>query len=203
MGGFWSKDDLSADFVQELMDETGFNQKQIHRLYIRFRHLDKDKKGYLTKEDLLRLPQMNMNPVGEKIVETFLPPKEFDENNKEIRRNKRIFFSQFAKTFAVFRPIHRHDMDKHEAPNSKTNKIRFLFNMINSAGNGKVTKDEMNEVLELMVGSQVSQEQLEMIADRLIKEADQDGHGYMKFEEFEKAINDIDVEGKMAFVSFY
>ena len=48
-----------------------------------------------------------------------------------------------------------------------------------------------------------SQEQLEMIADRLIKEADQDGHGYMKFEEFEKAINDIDVEGKMAFVSFY
>ena len=59
MGGFWSKDDLSADFVQELMDETGFNQKQIHRLYIRFRHLDKDKKGYLTKEDLLRLPQVN------------------------------------------------------------------------------------------------------------------------------------------------
>ena len=66
---------------------------------------------------------MVMNPVGEKIVETFLPPKEFDENNKEIRRNKRIFFSQFAKTFAVFRPIHRHDMDKHEAPNSKTNKV--------------------------------------------------------------------------------
>ena len=30
MGGFWSKDDLSADFVQELMDETGFNQKQIY-----------------------------------------------------------------------------------------------------------------------------------------------------------------------------
>ena len=60
MGGFWSKDDLSADFVQELMDETGFNQKQIHRLYIRFRHLDKDKKGYLTKEDLLRLPQVNI-----------------------------------------------------------------------------------------------------------------------------------------------
>ena len=71
MGGFWSKDDLSADFVQELMDETGFNQKQIHRLYIRFRHLDKDKKGYLTKEDLLRLPQVNIIIFYKKLAQLF------------------------------------------------------------------------------------------------------------------------------------
>ena len=48
-----------------------------------------------------------------------------------------------------------------------------------------------------------SSEQLEMIAERSIKEADKDGQGYIVFEEFEEAINEIDVEGEMAFVSFY
>ena len=50
MGNLFStQEDLNEDFVKDLMKETGFSQKQIHRLYIRFRHLDKDKKGYLIK----------------------------------------------------------------------------------------------------------------------------------------------------------
>ena len=35
-----------------------------------------------------------------------------------------------------------------------------------------------------------------MIAERSIKEADKDGQGYIVFEEFEEAINEIDVEGE-------
>ena len=59
MGNLFStQEDLNEDFVKDLMEETGFSQKQIHRLYIRFRHLDKDKKGYLIKDDLLRVPQV-------------------------------------------------------------------------------------------------------------------------------------------------
>ena len=48
-----------------------------------------------------------------------------------------------------------------------------------------------------------SHEQLEMIAERSIKEADKQGRGYMVFEEFEEAIKEVDIEGEMAFVSFY
>ena len=59
MGNFISKNDLSKDFIQELMEETGFNQTQINRLYIRFQHLDKNKKGYLVKDDLSNVPQVN------------------------------------------------------------------------------------------------------------------------------------------------
>lgn len=60
MGSFLTKDDLSEAFVADLMQETGFNKTQIHRLYIRFQHLDKDKKGYLVKDDLMNVPQVSL-----------------------------------------------------------------------------------------------------------------------------------------------
>ena len=61
MGNIWATADLSDDFVHELINETGFTRKQINRLYIRFRHLDKDKKGYLVKEDLARVPAVRFS----------------------------------------------------------------------------------------------------------------------------------------------
>lgn len=42
-----------------------------------------------------------------------------------------------------------------------------------------------------------------MIADRVIVEADKSKTGSITFEEFQEACHEIDVEGKMAFVSFY
>ena len=39
---------------------TGFNKTQIHRLFLRYEILDKDKKGYLVAEDLLEIPQVRI-----------------------------------------------------------------------------------------------------------------------------------------------
>ena len=61
MGNIWATADLSDDFVHELINETGFTRKQINRLYIRFRHLDKAKKGYLVKEDLAIVPAVRFS----------------------------------------------------------------------------------------------------------------------------------------------
>ena len=61
MGAFFSRDDLEENFVKYLMQDTGFTRTQIHRLYIRFQHLDKDKKGYLVEQDLLRIPRVRTN----------------------------------------------------------------------------------------------------------------------------------------------
>ena len=48
-----------------------------------------------------------------------------------------------------------------------------------------------------------SHEQLVMISDRLISEADKNEKGFVTFEEFHEAVSEVDIEGKMAFVSFY
>ena len=58
MGNIQATDDLTPEFVNGLMKDTGFNKSQISRLYIRFQHLDKEKKGFLTKEDLVKIPQV-------------------------------------------------------------------------------------------------------------------------------------------------
>lgn len=43
-----------------------------------------------------------------------------------------------------------------------------------------------SQVLRLMVGVQVTEEQLESIADRTVQEADEDGDGAVSFLEFAK-----------------
>merc|ERR1712083_196548 len=118
MGNLVSKDELSDDLINLLIAQTGFNKTQIHRLYIRYQHLDKDKKGYLVTEDLLEIPQVKFNPVSEKIIETFLPKGRFDLDGKPVKSGH-ITFSQFARTFSVFQPIRSRQSDDVEAPNSK------------------------------------------------------------------------------------
>ena len=48
-----------------------------------------------------------------------------------------------------------------------------------------------------------SHAQIESISEKVIKEADNAGSGYLTFEEFFDAIKGLDIKGKMAFVSFY
>ena len=66
-----------------------------------------------------------------------------------------ITFSQFVRTFAVFRPIRSGQADNSEAPNSKENKVRFLFDMIDSSKSGQISHEEIFEILEMMVGVHV------------------------------------------------
>ena len=65
MGAIFSRDDLETELVANLMEETGFTRTQIHRLYIRYQHLDKNKKGYLDEDDLHRIQRVSW---GKKIL---------------------------------------------------------------------------------------------------------------------------------------
>lgn len=47
-----------------------------------------------------------------------------------------------------------------------------------------------------------SHEQLEHIVDRVVSESDINKDGFISFEEFEKAVSELDIEQKMAFVGF-
>ena len=44
---------------------------QIERLYSRFTTLDKFGNGALSREDLLRIPELAINPLGDRIVHAF------------------------------------------------------------------------------------------------------------------------------------
>jgi calcineurin B family protein 1 len=68
---------------------------QIERLYSRFTSLDRGDCGTLSREDFLRIPELAINPLGDRIVHAF-----FEEGCSD-----RVNFLQFMQVLAHFRPI--------------------------------------------------------------------------------------------------
>jgi len=64
--------------------------------------------------------------------------------------------------------------------------------------NGYITRDEFKVILNMMVGANITAEQLDSIADRTITEADFDQDGKISFEEFCRAMEKTDIEQKMS-----
>lgn len=64
--------------------------------------------------------------------------------------------------------------------------------------NDSISRDELLNILHMMVGANISQEQLNSIAERTIFEADQTGQGKITFDDFSKALERSDVEQKMS-----
>jgi len=174
---------LQESEVEEIQKETGFSRNQIVRLYSRFTHLDKSNNGYLSREDFLRIPELAINPLGDRIVHAF-----FTENNEGVN------FKEFMQTLARFRPITKHE----NTVNSREEKLRFAFKMYDLDGDDKINRGELLAVLHMMVGANISEEQLGSIADRTIAEADLNNDGSITFEEYCKVMDRVDVEQKMS-----
>ncbi|KAK3718779.1 hypothetical protein QZH41_014055 [Actinostola sp. cb2023] len=62
---------LQEEDIEEIQRETGFSPKQITRLYSRFLNLDKSNQGTISREDFLRIPELAINPLGDRIVDAF------------------------------------------------------------------------------------------------------------------------------------
>ena len=65
-------------------------------------------------------------------------------------------------------------------------------------GDDKISKEELLAVLTMMVGNNISTEQLISIAERTIQEADVDKDNLISFEEFAQVLERTDVEQKMS-----
>jgi calcineurin B family protein 1 len=77
-------------------------------------------------------------------------------------------------------------------------KLHFAFRMYDLDGDDKISKEELLAVLTMMVGANISAEQLISIAERTILEADEDKDDLISFEEFAKVLERTDVEQKMS-----
>ncbi|XP_047355993.1 calcineurin B homologous protein 1 isoform X2 [Vespa velutina] len=140
---------LREEEIAQIQEATGFTPNQIERLYSRFTSLDRGDCGTLSREDFLRIPELAINPLGERIVNAF-----FDES--------------------------------------------VAFKMYDLDNDDLISKDELLAILHMMVGANISEEQLTSIAERTILEADENGDGMISLEEFCKVLERTDVEQKMS-----
>lgn len=178
---------------------------QIERLYSRFTSLDRGDCGTLSRDDFLRIPEIAINPLGERIVNSFF---------QQVGFNDGVNFRQFIHVLAHFRPIKKNKENivnsrtqklkcKYSINNIKVNETSFFnilvaFKMYDLDNDDMISRDELLAILHMMVGANISEDQLVSIAERTILEADQDGDQMISFEEFCNALQRTDVEQKMS-----
>ena len=198
MGNSRSSLQLQPEDIEAIQEETGFNNNQIDRLYSRFSSLDKQDKGYLSREDFLRIPELAISPLGDRIVHAFFNKSRSGDNEDEVdlKDEDKVDFKAFVRILAHFRPIDK-SAEKNKL-NTRMKKLQFAFRMYDLDGDGKITKKELKTVLTLMVGSNISEKQLDSIAERTIMEATLDNDDLMSFEEFAKVLERTEVEKKMS-----
>nr|ACO15551.1 Calcium-binding protein p22 [Caligus clemensi] len=189
MGNSRSTQSLTQEDILEISNDTGFTSNQIERLWSRFTSLDKLQKGYLSREDFLRIPELAINPLGDRIVHAFF--KESRDSEADI-----VNFPDFVRVLAHFRPLEK-NADKNKS-NSRLEKLKFAFRMYDLDGDNKISKEELLAVLTMMVGANISEDQLLSIAERTIIEADKDKDNLISFEEFSNVLQRTDVEQKMS-----
>lgn len=75
---------------------------QIERLYSRFTSLDRTDCGTLSRDDFLRIPELAINPLCDRIVHAFFADSTDD----------RVNFRKFMQVLAHFRPIKKSSVNK-------------------------------------------------------------------------------------------
>eukprot|EP00347_Sterkiella_histriomuscorum_P017614 403348664 len=180
-----NKQTLSQQEINELCQETNFTPKDLKRIYKRFQRLDFFKRGYVTVNDLMTIPDIDKNPLGERICKTFTAQASGGQNG--VHDKNMIDFKEFVRALSIFND--KQTQQQNQQQNSEEEKIRFLFNVYDIDSDGLISQEELKQVLKQLVGTSLSDLQLQDIVEKTIQDLDQDGDGKLKFEEFKRIFN--------------
>ncbi|XP_044058266.1 calcineurin B homologous protein 2 isoform X4 [Siniperca chuatsi] len=124
-----------------------------------------------------------------------------DKDKRGQLRQETVDFASFVRILAHFRPTETNqtrDGAKQEPANSRTRKLKFAFQLYDQDRDGKISRVELLQVLRAMLGMQVTEEQLQSIAERAIQEADLDKDDAISFDEFRKSLEKADIDHRMS-----
>jgi len=171
---------LSVSEIEDMKLMSNFTERELKRLHRRFKKLDTDGSGTLTIDEFMRIPELAVNPLLERVIQIF------DEN-----KDNEIQFSEFIKALSIF-------SDK----GNKEGKLQFAFRVYDMDGDGFISNGELFQVLKMMVGDNLTDVQLQQIVDKTILEGNEDKTGKISYAEFKKMITNLDdIEEKMT-ISF-
>ncbi|XP_047314676.1 calcineurin subunit B type 1-like [Impatiens glandulifera] len=125
-----------------------FTQQEIVSLYKRFCQLDRNAKGFISADEFLSVPEFAMNPLSQRLL------KMVDGLNFKD-------FIGFLSAFSAKATIHQ--------------RIEFIFKVYDSDCNGKLSFNDILQVLQDLSGPFMSDKQREEVLKQVIEEA-----GYTK-----------------------
>jgi len=155
--------------------DTNFNAEEIKRLEKRFKKLDLDNSGMLSVEEFMSIPELQQNPLAQRVIDIF-----DDDGNGEVD------FKEFIQGVSQL-----------SVKGDKSSKLKLAFRIYDIDNDGYISNGELFQVLKMMVGSNLKDTQLQQIVDKTILFADKDGTGKINFEEFCEVVGNTDVHKKM------
>lgn len=167
---------LTAEQIEAMKLDSPFTEAEIKRLFRKFKKLDVDKSGTLSVQEFLAIPELEHNPLVQRVVQTF-----------DIDKSGEVDFKEFVTSLSVFAT---HDAAKEE-------KFKFTFRVYDVDNDGFISNADLFHVLKAMVGSNLNDVQLQQLVDRTILQGDKDKDGKLSYEEFKHMIKEGDLEQKM------
>eukprot|EP00750_Incisomonas_marina_P017650 INCI231.1.p1 GENE.INCI231.1~~INCI231.1.p1 ORF type:complete len:186 (+),score=39.02 INCI231.1:116-673(+) len=154
MGAYYSEPgELSPDELNFLSDKVNFNANEIQTLFSRFKKLDREQKGVINRGCLLKIPELAMNPLVDRIIQCF---ETDDEGN--------ITFTSFLTCLSQL-----------SRRGSLKDKLDVAFRVYDIDGDGFVSVDELAAIFRLMVGENMTEQQILKVALDTVASAAQDG----------------------------
>ncbi|KAI5166644.1 serine/threonine-protein phosphatase 2B regulatory subunit [Nematocida sp. ERTm5] len=146
-----TKEDIKA------VKQTGCRlpPKQIKLLYKRFKDLDKEEIGRIFVDQLLCIPEISINPLGEKVAR-----KICDEEGK-------IDFNGFVSAVTIFSKY-----------STNEEKVRFFFDLIST--NGRVTRRDLEEIASNLYPKDEKSEEIQAGIDDVFKVYDKQNKNFIE-----------------------
>ncbi|CAF4832000.1 unnamed protein product [Pieris macdunnoughi] len=151
-----------------------FDADEIRRLGKRFRKLDLDNSGALSIDEFMSLPELQQNPLVQRVIAIF-----------DADGNGEVDFKEFIQGVSQF-----------SVKGDKLSKLRFAFRIYDMDNDGYISNGELFQVLKMMVGNNLKDTQLQQIVDKTILFADKDEDGKISFEEFCSVVGNTDIHKK-------
>ncbi|CAD7945492.1 unnamed protein product [Amoebophrya sp. A120] len=173
MGNSANASALSRDDIHGI---ASFGERDIKRLYNRFRALDSDGSGQLDPAEIFSVAELNENPLVQRVINVF------DADN-----SGSVSFIEFLVGLA-----------KLAAGTSEEHKLNFAFNIYDVNKDGFISNGDLFQVMKMMVGDNLTQEQLQQLVDRQMVQADKDYDGKLSYEEFKAAVKNIGIAEQLS-----
>eukprot|EP00466_Bigelowiella_natans_P004103 jgi/Bigna1/129428/aug1.9_g4136 len=140
---------LSLYELEYLNMSTSFTEPEIVLLARQYHHLDLNRDGVVSSDELIQLPEFRRNPMKHRLKEYFQ-----NENGSET-----FSIRQFIKTLSVFSP---------RSP--IVEKVRFLFNVYDCDGDGMISREDLRKILTMTLSNKMEAEDIERVVEETFKE---------------------------------
>lgn len=138
--------------------------------------MDTEKKGYVSINDLLKIPEIEQNPLRFHIGQ-------YLSNQSE---NEAVSFEAFIKIIDIFKNNKTEEQYKCII---KIYNVIVMFNLFDFDKDGKISSEDMLINFKLLLGNSLNEEQIIEIVDKTIVEYSSD-QKFINYEEFVKILID-------------